>query len=63
MLSALPDGRAAQPVCAGAATYRDLAYVAFTIGMTYQVSDTAISDPRIRGVCCPMPSCRAYSAW
>ena len=30
-------------------TYRDLAYVAFTIGMTYQVSDTAISDPRIRG--------------
>ncbi|WP_346125660.1 DUF1345 domain-containing protein, partial [Micromonospora coerulea] len=33
----------------GQATYRDLAYVAFTIGMTYQVSDTAISDPRIRG--------------
>ncbi|WP_200216483.1 DUF1345 domain-containing protein [Micromonospora coerulea] len=30
-------------------TYRDLAYVAFTIGMTYQVSDTAIRDPRIRG--------------
>lgn len=29
-------------------TYRDFAYVAFTIGMTYQVSDTAISDPRIR---------------
>ncbi|MGN9779399.1 DUF1345 domain-containing protein [Micromonospora sp. H33] len=36
-----------QPV--QAPTYRDLAYVAFTIGMTYQVSDTAISDPRIRG--------------
>ena len=33
----------------GRSTYRDLAYVAFTIGMTYQVSDTAISDPRIRG--------------
>ncbi|MEH0841454.1 DUF1345 domain-containing protein [Micromonospora sp. CPCC 205711] len=33
----------------GRPTYRDLAYVAFTIGMTYQVSDTAISDPRIRG--------------
>jgi uncharacterized membrane protein len=33
----------------GQPTYRDLAYVAFTIGMTYQVSDTAISDPRIRG--------------
>ncbi|MFI7574032.1 DUF1345 domain-containing protein [Micromonospora sp. NPDC049497] len=33
----------------GPTTYRDLAYVAFTIGMTYQVSDTTISDPRIRG--------------
>jgi uncharacterized membrane protein len=29
-------------------TYRDLAYVAFTIGMTYQVSDTALRDPRTR---------------
>jgi uncharacterized membrane protein len=29
--------------------YRDFAYVAFTIGMTYQVSDTAVRDPRIRG--------------
>jgi uncharacterized membrane protein len=29
-------------------TYRDFAYVAFTIGMTYQVSDTALRDPRIR---------------
>ena len=28
--------------------YRDFAYVAFTIGMTYQVSDTTIRDPRIR---------------
>lgn len=28
--------------------YRDFAYVAFTIGMTYQVSDTAVRDPRIR---------------
>ncbi|NYF57550.1 DUF1345 domain-containing protein [Micromonospora purpureochromogenes] len=33
----------------GRPTYRDLAYVAFTIGMTYQVSDTTIGDPRIRG--------------
>ncbi|SCL15110.1 Uncharacterized membrane protein [Micromonospora rhizosphaerae] len=33
----------------GRLTYRDLAYVAFTIGMTYQVSDTAISDRGIRG--------------
>ncbi|MGK5444088.1 DUF1345 domain-containing protein [Micromonospora sp. URMC 105] len=37
-----------QPV-QGRTTYRDLAYVAFTIGMTYQVSDTVINDPRIRG--------------
>jgi uncharacterized membrane protein len=29
-------------------TYRDLAYVAFTIGMTYQVSDTVLRDPRTR---------------
>ena len=29
-------------------SYRDFAYVAFTIGMTYQVSDTALRDPRIR---------------
>jgi uncharacterized membrane protein len=28
--------------------YRDFAYVAFTIGMTYQVSDTDVRDPRIR---------------
>ncbi len=28
--------------------YRDLAYVAFTIGMTYQVSDTTLRDPQIR---------------
>jgi uncharacterized membrane protein len=29
-------------------TYRDFAYVAFTVGMTYQVSDTALRDPRLR---------------
>jgi uncharacterized membrane protein len=28
--------------------YRDFAYVAFTIGMTYQVSDTTLRNPRIR---------------
>jgi len=28
--------------------YRDFAYVAFTIGMTYQVSDTSVRDPAIR---------------
>jgi uncharacterized membrane protein len=28
--------------------YRDFAYVAFTIGMTYQVSDTSLRDPLIR---------------
>jgi uncharacterized membrane protein len=29
-------------------TYRDYAYLAFTVGMTYQVSDTNIRDARIR---------------
>ncbi len=28
--------------------YRDFAYVAFTLGMTFQVSDTAIRDSEIR---------------
>lgn len=28
--------------------YRDFAYLAFTIGMTYQVSDTSLRDRRIR---------------
>jgi uncharacterized membrane protein len=37
-----PDGRE-RP------TYRDFAYVAFTIGMCYQVSDTTVGDRRIRG--------------
>jgi uncharacterized membrane protein len=31
-----------------APTYRDFAYVAFTIGMCYQVSDTTLRDRRIR---------------
>jgi uncharacterized membrane protein len=30
------------------AEYRDFAYVAFTIGMTYQVSDTTVRDRRLR---------------
>ena len=30
--------------------YRDFAYTAFTIGMTYQVSDTGISQKRVRHV-------------
>lgn len=30
--------------------YRDFAYLAFTIGMTFQVSDTAIASPEIRAV-------------
>jgi uncharacterized membrane protein len=32
----------------GGPDYRDFAYTAFTIGMTYQVSDTTVRDPRIR---------------
>jgi uncharacterized membrane protein len=31
-----------------APTYRDFAYVAFTIGMCYQVSDTTVRNRRIR---------------
>jgi uncharacterized membrane protein len=34
-------------------SYRDFAYVAFTIGMTYQVSDTAVRDPLIRRTVLP----------
>ncbi len=43
--------------------YRDFAYVAFTIGMTYQVSDTTLRDPRSGAPCSPTPSCRMCSAW
>jgi uncharacterized membrane protein len=34
----------------GEPDFRDFAYTAFTIGMTYQVSDTAVSQKRIRHV-------------
>jgi uncharacterized membrane protein len=34
---------------AGPPNYRDFAYLAFTTGMTYQVSDTALRDRRLRG--------------
>jgi uncharacterized membrane protein len=33
---------------AGDPTYADFAYVAFTVGMTFQVSDTNITSPHIR---------------
>jgi uncharacterized membrane protein len=29
-------------------SYRDFVYVAFTVGMTYQISDTPVGDPRTR---------------
>ena len=32
----------------GRPSYRDFAYVSFTVGMTFQVSDTNITDPAIR---------------
>lgn len=32
----------------GGGSYRDFAYIAFTIGMSYQVSDTDVRNPRIR---------------
>ena len=31
-------------------TYRDFAYVAFTVGMTYQVSDTNLTTPKMRRI-------------
>ena len=31
-------------------TYRDFAYVAFTVGMTFQVSDTDITNPSMRAL-------------
>jgi uncharacterized membrane protein len=34
----------------GEPDYRDFAYTAFTIGMTYQVSDTQISQKRVRRI-------------
>jgi uncharacterized membrane protein len=34
----------------GEPDYRDFAYTAFTIGMTYQVSDTQISQKRVRHI-------------
>jgi uncharacterized membrane protein len=33
-----------------APSYRDFAYVGFTVGMTYQVSDTAMTTPEMRRV-------------
>ena len=30
--------------------YQDFAYVAFTVGMTFQVADTDVQDPRIRRI-------------
>jgi uncharacterized membrane protein len=41
------------PAGHGLPTYRDFAYVAFTIGMTYQVSDTTLRDPLIRRTVLP----------
>jgi uncharacterized membrane protein len=38
----------ADPAGSWRPAYRDFAYVAFTIGMTYQVSDTSVRDPAIR---------------
>lgn len=33
-----------------APSYKDFAYLAFTVGMTFQVSDTVITSPQIRAV-------------
>jgi uncharacterized membrane protein len=34
----------------GPPAYRDFAYVAFTVGMTFQVSDTNVTHPRMRSL-------------
>jgi uncharacterized membrane protein len=39
-----------------APTYRDFAYVVFTIGMCYQVSDTTVRDRRIQRTVFSRPS-------
>ncbi len=39
-----------EPVARERPTFRDFAYVAFTIGMTYQVSDTALRGGRMRRI-------------
>jgi uncharacterized membrane protein len=44
-------------------TYRDFAYVAFTIGMTYQVSDTPSGIPGFGAPCFPTPSWPTCSWW
>jgi uncharacterized membrane protein len=41
-------GRRDRPQRGPGATYTDFAYLAFTIGMTYQVSDTSIASKAIR---------------
>jgi len=43
-----PRGGVEFPGLTGGPCYRDFAYLAFTIGMTFQVSDTAIRDSSIR---------------
>ena len=61
-----PDrlGRLRRAAEDGMAEYRDFAYLAFTIGMTYQVSDTdppEPGDPPHRP--CSTPCCPTSSAW
>jgi uncharacterized membrane protein len=43
-----PAGGIDFPGTDGQPDYRDFAYLAFTIGMTYQVSDTGLRTPRFR---------------
>jgi uncharacterized membrane protein len=44
-------------------TSRAFAYIAFTIGMCYQVSNTTVGDRRIRGTVLGHACCRMCSAW
>ena len=44
----------------------DFAYLSFTLGMTYQVSDTALRTPEVAGSCCGTrcsPTSSAPSSW
>jgi uncharacterized membrane protein len=43
-----PPGGGIDFKCADLPTYHDFAYVAFTVGMTFQVSDTDLNSPAVR---------------
>ncbi|MET7427139.1 DUF1345 domain-containing protein [Dactylosporangium sp. NPDC005555] len=42
--------------------FSDFAYLAFTGGMTFQVSDTELRTAALRSPCCARPCCPTCSA-